>query len=353
MNTFGISLYLGTGLEKNKQILEKAGCANIRYAFTSLHIPEENTQDCADDINTLLRMCRERGISLITDIGPRALQKLGFSSLSELKQTSISHLRVDYGFTCREIVELSKDFHIVFNASTLQEDQILELKSLHADFSKFSACHNFYPKPLTGLSLQKVRRINERMHALGMETIAFAAGDRELRGPLKLGLPTVEEHRNGNVLYNMLQLMKECSTDIGMVGDIDISDEAYRGIQELSEGYVTLKARILPEYRFIADTIHHDRPDSSEYVIRSQESRTYASQGKLFPAQPCGPRNRGSISVGNEKYLRYSGELEIARKDLEPEEKVNIVGQVLPESLQYLDYITDGLGFKLDESGRP
>lgn len=346
MNHFGISLYLGTGLQKNAEILEKAHRSNIRYAFTSLHIPEENTKDYGREVKNLLDACKESGVSLVVDIGPRTLKKMGLQSISDLKQTSISHIRVDYGFTCREMVELSKDFHLVFNASTLQNSQIAELQSLHADFTKFSACHNFYPKPLTGLSLLRVGKINERIHSLGMKTMAFVAGDKTLRGPLKMGLPTVEEQRNGNVLLNMLQLVKLCSTDICMVGDVDISDDAYRQIKELSDGYIGLKADFRPEYKFIAETIHHDRPDSSEYVIRSQESRKYASQGRLFPVEPCSPRKKGSISVGNKDYLRYSGELEIARKDLQPESKVNIVGQVRPESLPYLDYITEGMGFK-------
>lgn len=347
MNQFGISLYLGTGLKKNAEILEKARKANIRYAFTSMHIPEEHSDNYSRDVRELLDLCKNSGIALITDIGPRTLEKLGCRSLSDLKDTAISYLRVDYGFTCREMVELSESFHLVFNASTVQEDQIDELQSLHADFSKFSACHNFYPKPLTGLSAQKVEKINDRIHRLGMTTMAFVAGDKELRGPLKLGLPTLEEHRNRNVLLNMLQLMQCCSTDICMVGDIDISESAYRQIKELSDGYVSLKAKIHPDYRFIADSIHHDRPDSSDYVIRSQESRTYSSQGKLFPVEKCLPRNKGSISIGNEQYLRYSGELEIARIDLEPESKVNIIGQIQPEFIPYLSYIRDGMGFQL------
>lgn len=347
MNTFGISLYLGTGMEKNAEVLKKAQAANIRYAFTSLHIPEEHAEDYGRDIQELLSMCKSAGIVLITDIGPRTLQKLGCRSLSDLKGTAISYLRVDYGFTCREMVELSRDFHLVVNASTFQKEQIYELQALHADFSRFSACHNFYPKPLTGLSLQKVEKINTRMHQLGMQTIAFVAGNQTLRGPLHKGLPTVEEQRSGDVLLHMLQLMQQGDTDICMVGDVDISDHAYTQIKELSEGYVTLKAKIHPEYRFIADSVHHDRPDSSEFVIRSQESRTYESQGKLFSAEPCCQRKKGSISIGNERYLRYSGELEIARMNLEPEEKVNIIGQVCPESLPYLAYIQDGMGFRL------
>ena len=347
MSQFGISLYLGTGYEKNKKIIAKAMQANVKYAFTSLHIPEESVNDYAAEVKKLFDLCKSCGISLIADIGPRTLEKLGYESFADLKQTSISHLRVDYGFSYQQIIDLSQDFNIAFNASTLLEKDILELQKLGADFTRFSACHNFYPKPLTGLSLKKTRVINENLRRMGITTMAFVPGDGELRGPLGMGLPTIEEHRGGDVLLSSLQLVKDCLTDIVLVGDIDISEKAWKQISELQQGYVSLKAEVNPNYDFIKDSIHHDRPDSSDYVIRSQESRTYASQGKRFTAEEVRLRSKGSISIGNEGYLRYSGELEIARRDLEPESKVNVIGQVDADSLPYLDYITDGMGFQL------
>lgn len=346
MYAFGISLYLGTGYEKNKEIIEKAHKNNAKYAFTSLHIPEETVSDYEKEVKSLLDVCESNNLNLIVDVGPRTLEKLGFKNFKELKQTSITHLRLDYGFTYEEIIELSKDFNIVFNASTLLDKDIRELQSLNADFSRFSACHNFYPKPLTGLSLKKVNKINAKLKNLGITIMAFVAGDKDLRGPLHMGLPTVEEHRSGDVLFNVLQLIKETETDIPMIGDIDITDEAWIKLKELSEGYISLNARIDEKYSFVKNIIHHDRPDSSDYVIRSQESREFSSQGKIFQVESLKERKKGSVSIGNSDYLRYSGELEIARQDLELEPKVNIIGEVNIDDIRYLDYITDGLGFK-------
>ncbi|MCH3973335.1 MAG: MupG family TIM beta-alpha barrel fold protein [Oscillospiraceae bacterium] len=348
MNDFGISLYLSTGIEKNTEILQKAHASGICHAFTSFHIPEEDAQDAARQIALLLAACKTYQVSLMADVGPETLQKLGIKSFAELKKTAITYLRIDYGFSPAEIYSLSQDFHLVFNASTLCETEIAELERLGTDFSRLFACHNFYPKPLTGLSLERIHSVNERLHAFGMRTMAFVSGDRELRGPLQEGLPTAETHRNGNVLYNMLQLIKDCETDICFIGDIDVSDSVYRQIKELKNGYVRLDVSLLPAYRFLGDTVHHDRPDSSEYVIRSQESRQYKVKGMRFPKEPLRPRKAGSISVSNEAYQRYAGEVEIARKDLPEEERVNIVGQVAEESMQYLPYITDGMGFQLE-----
>jgi hypothetical protein len=347
MYTFGISLYLGTGYEKNKEIIEKANKNNAKYAFTSLHIPEETVNNYEEEVKSLLNLCKLNNLNLIVDVGPRTLEKLGFNNFKDLRQTSITHLRLDYGFTNKEIVELSKDFNIVFNASTLSDKDINDLKGLNADFSRFLACHNFYPKPLTGLSLKKVNKINAKLKSFGITTMAFVPGDKDLRGPLHMGLPTVEEHRTGDLLFNVLQLIKDTETDIPMIGDIDITDETWVKLKELSEGYISLNAKIDEKYAFVKNIIHHDRPDSSEYVIRSQESREYSSQGKTIEVELAKERKKGSISIGNVNYLRYSGELEIARQDLELEPKINIIGEVNMDYIKYLDYITDGLGFKL------
>ena len=347
MSEFGISLYLGTGFEKNKEIIRKAHASNAKYAFTSLHIPEETVDDYQTEVNRLLELCKENSINLIVDVGPRTLNKLGYKSFNELKSTSITHLRLDYGFSNEDIFKLSKDFKIVFNASTIKDEDLKELRALGADFSKFYACHNFYPKEYTGLSLKSITKINGKLKNLGFNTIAFVPGNKELRGPLYEGLPTCEEHRNGDFLLSVLQLIKTADTDICMFGDIDITDDSWRVMKNLSLNFVELHADIDEEYSYVRDIIHHDRPDSSEYVIRSQESRSYLSEGKLFPSSEVKKRIKGSISVSNEKYLRYAGELEIARKDLKSEERVNIIGKVCDNDLKYLDYIVEGMGVKL------
>ena len=58
MSEFGISLYLGTGYEKNKEIVAKAQQANVKYAFTSLHIPEESVSDYAAEVKKLFDLCK-------------------------------------------------------------------------------------------------------------------------------------------------------------------------------------------------------------------------------------------------------------------------------------------------------
>lgn len=350
----GISLYLGDGMNKNIAQVEEAAASGARFAFTSMHIPEERIDDYRGETLALLGACREAGLELIADVSPATLARLGCSSLDELAALGIGYVRLDYGFDARETVELSRTFHVVFNASTISMDDVHAWMALGADLTRFAACHNFYPKPLTGLSIERVRRVNERLRMLGLATFAFVPGDARLRGPLGEGLPTVEDHRgdSGDELVRDILELVDADTDVVLFGDPGVSSAVWSRMADLTEGegFVRLRAQVDPSYAYVREQVHHDRVDSSEFVIRSQESRGYASlprasfHAEAYDARPC-----GSISVGNDGFARYSGELEIARRDLAHEPRVNVVGQVAEEDLPWLPFIKDGRGFLLVE----
>lgn len=344
MNQLGLSLYLGSGKQTNLEVIAKAKKANMKYAFTSLHIPEESISDYKKETLDLLQACNDANLSLMIDVGPRTLEKLGMTSLYQLKQYGIQYLRIDYGFSVQEITDLMHDFHIVLNASTLTPEELEYLRQSDVDLTKIVACHNFYPKPLTALSMNLVREINERLHQYGIKTVGFVSGDSKRRGPLFSGLPTVEEHRDMDVLRQVLELKHLGHCDMIMIGDIDVSDRAWKQLEELQSNYVTLRANIHEAFAFVCDIIHHDRVDYSSYVIRSVESREYK-----HPSVDLANRERklGSISMSNAKYLRYEGELEIARCDLPEEEKVTIIGNIIPNDIAYLSLIHSGMGFRI------
>ena len=353
----GISIYFSSGMEKNESLIKKAVKNGVTYAFTSLHIPEETGVDYSKSIRQLLNCCREENLNLIADVGPETYEKLGVGSMEELKSLGITHVRLDYGFSPREVVEISKHFFVVFNASTIMEEELLEWKRYGADFTKFAACHNFYPKQFTALSLKQVKEINDRLKYLGFTTMAFVPGSLTLRGPLFEGLPTVEEHRKrrAEVAFNMMELSMGGECDVVLIGDVDIKEKDWDAVKCISQGYVELEADLFPGYEFVRDQIHHDRPDSSEYIFRSQESRLYkqdieaeenssktmaGESGMLF-------RKAGSICISNKKYLRYMGELEIARVDLPMDERLNVIGQINEKDLKFLTYVQKGFGVKL------
>ncbi|NLL75658.1 MAG: DUF871 domain-containing protein [Clostridiales bacterium] len=357
----GLSFYFSSGLEKNKEILQKAIAHKAQYLFTSLHIPEEEGIEYRQAISEILEICREGNLKLIVDVGPETLDKLGVSTVEALEPLGIEYIRLDYGFSAQETVALSHKFNVVFNASTITEHEIDEWREAGADFRRFAACHNYYPKQHSGLSIQRVMEINLRLKALGFTTMAFIPGDLMMRGPLGEGLPTVEKHRlqKDEVALNMLELFRDGMCDIVMVGDVDLTDRSWHAFSCLSDDYVELRAQISPEYEFVRDIIHHDRPDSSDMIFRSQESRFYKmeippetqKEGHSSTVSITGwnqaDRQGGSISISNQKYLRYMGELEIARVNLPGDERMNHIGEIHEEDRKYLPYIRNGLGIKL------
>lgn len=344
----GISVYLGTPFEENEKIIKKAREAGVSYAFTSLQIPEERITDYEMTARTLIKKCRDSGIRLITDVSPETMKKLSCDTLEELADWGITALRLDYGSSPEEIVKLSEKFMLVLNASTITEGDIEGWRRAGAEFSRFIACHNYYPKPYTGLSADYVGNMNARLKALGFRTMAFIPGDKVLRGPLFEGLPTIEEHRfdRSNIMLHILQLYYDMSCDMAAVGDVDISDEAWADIGSLNRNVIPLKASVAPGYKYVIDCVHHDRIDSSSYLFRSVESRKYKT---AVAPENCKERKAGSICLSNSGYLRYEGELEITRLDMESDERVNVIGHIDPSCLKYLPYIRQGMGILLTE----
>lgn len=354
----GISLYFSEGFEANKALVERAKQAGVRFAFTSLQIPEEKCQDYRGEVLKLLALCREAGISLVSDVSPATLGKLGCSSINDLAKLGVDYLRLDFGFSEAQTAELSHRFHVVFNASTVSKAQLRAMRDAGANFERCAACHNFYPKRFTGLSLAKVERTNARLGAAGFTTMAFVPGDSNLRGPLREGLPTVEEHRGDSgdeLVRDMLDLF-DAQTDVVLLGDPGASDGVWERMGQLSANRLRLRAKLAPEYAYLFGRAQHDRPDSSDYLVRSQESRLWkdapvydapremAANGDDVLHGFCSP---GTILVSNRDYGRYAGEVQIALRELPLDPRDTVAGHIVAEDVPFLRYLHDSRGFEL------
>lgn len=338
-------------MERNEQIIARAAQAGARYAFTSMHIPEEDGLAYDNDARKMLSLLGTSGIELIVDVGPETPSKLGLSNIADLRNLGVGCLRLDYGFTDAEVVELSSSFRIVLNASIVQGRQFTKWLSMGADASRFIACHNFYPKPFTGLDLAYVCHMNEQLERAGLDAMGFVPGDGELRGPLCEGLPTVEQHRGrkGDVALNMLELAYGGGCDAVLVGDIDLSEGGWEQFSAVSKGYVDIHCTLNQGYEYLANQVFCDRLDSSALVFRSSKMRAMSGRGvTVGPDMGAGvARPAGSIALSNERYGRYEGELEIARCDLPGDARQNVVGQVCEDDLRLLPFVRNGFGIRL------
>ena len=72
----GISIYLSSPLQDIERTIERGAAAGARYAFTSLHIPEDGERHMPIRSDHVLSLLSARGIALIADVGPRTCDLL-------------------------------------------------------------------------------------------------------------------------------------------------------------------------------------------------------------------------------------------------------------------------------------
>ena len=347
----GVSIYLAKErVKKQEEWLKVAKENGFSSIFTSLHIPEDDPNTYKELIQILGKQALENEMELMVDVSPKSLHHLSmtYENVEELVNWGITGLRMDYGITPKEIARVSHKMKVALNASTITESFWKELITEKIRVENVEAWHNFYPRPETGLAKSFLQKQNEYLHACGIKTMAFIPGDGEKRGPLYEGLPTLEKHRNMRPLEAYLELVKDCGVDKVLIGDISGSLESVQGIASASRGIIPLRYKSFitdKEVLKIVERVHTNRLDPARDVIRSVESR---EEHKVI-LQPMHTitRKKGSITIDNELYGRYAGEMQVAIHDLPADEKVNVVGMVVEEDISLLPYVGAGKMFQI------
>ncbi|MDU4598267.1 MAG: MupG family TIM beta-alpha barrel fold protein [Clostridium sporogenes] len=304
----GISVFLGMDNSMN-EILELIKIAkNNGYdrIFTSLHIPEANHEIIVESFKQILDIAKKINMKIIADVSPKGFEYLGIKDmyLSKIKEMGIDVLRLDFGFTNEQIAELTNNnlgIKIELNASTVTKDLFNKLNKYNVNYKNIQACHNYYPRKDTGISESLFLKKNAMLKELGIEISAFIPSLVGKRGPIYEGLPTIEKHRVmkphlsakhlfamgiNNVFFGDSMPSKEEITEVGMVKE------------DIIEPFNTIE------------------------------------------------RELGDVTLDNKGYLRYMGELEIVLKDLEKDDRVNIIAKVKKDELFLLKYINEGRKFR-------
>lgn len=350
----GISLYPGLGypLDLSFQYLELAQKNGFSRLFTSLHIPEANPQNIVFEFKQLVAAAARLGFEITADISPAGFEFLeaGVHNLQPLRKMGLTALRLDFGFDAAQIAALSKKggLNLELNASTIDENTFHKIMVCGADLKNIEACHNYYPRPETGLSWELFQKRSDFFRARGIKVAAFIASLANRRGPLGEGLPTLEEHRRLKPLNAAKHLFYAGVVDEVRFGDPLAQAEEIISVGALDENCVELKTDLFDclstSEKEILFFTHTNRYDPGEWTIRSAEARSLAVS-VVLPRPPF-QRNRGSVTIDNVKYCRYMGELQIVKKDFPVDERVNVVAKVIDEELFLLDFIAPGGKFR-------
>ena len=331
----GISSYFK---DLDYEYLEKASQIGAKYLFTSLHIPEEDLSKLDQELPRFLEQCKKFGLELVPDISPMTFEKLGVkpNDYKALKELGFKVLRLDYGFDDFEVVKtLLEDFDLMLNASVVNEAYILEAKAAGVDFSRISMLHNFYPKTETGLSFEYFNEMNQAFLRHDIKIMAFVPGDLLKRFPLYEGLPTVEQHRQKNPYVSTVGLVYKYGVKDILIGD---SKAHYHTLQYM-QAYMENREMHIPvvltdEGKKTLESSYNVRRDLSETVVRLLKERVPNIEIKNNNA-----RLRGSITIENKLSGRYSGEIQITKKDFPMDARTNVLGFIHPDYVELVDYI--------------
>ena len=301
---------------------------------------EEMHEGYVEQVEKMMEFLKFTGYKVIADVSRRTLEVFKEKSLPDLaERLGIDILRIDYGFTEAEMLDVAKALPICLNASTITENQAEYLQSTGYEFH---AMHNFYPRPETGIDEEQFMRKNRMLRKYGIRVMAFIPGKENLRGPIHEGLPTLEKHRNLIPYQAFLEMRNRYGIQEIFVGDGVLSKtEAEYILRVMKEGVYSIPVK-LEEKKTILNQIFTVRIDSPKEIIRIQESREYATPGEVISPFHTIERKRGAITLDNEKYKRYSGEVQIMRADLKADERVNVIGQVEDAYHDLLDIIPNG-----------
>ncbi|MGE7903015.1 MupG family TIM beta-alpha barrel fold protein [Peribacillus sp. NPDC094092] len=326
----GISFYLQDPLAETRII--HAASLGVKKAFTSLHIPEEKG-DLVKRMIKLFKLSDAYGMEIHADVSLNTLDHLGISEFTDLRSLGIKGIRLDDGFDKEMVISLSKVFSLSLNASTLNEEDLLSVLRDGVGTESLIAWHNFYPRPETGLEEEFFHEQNRMFKKYGIPIFAFIPGAGSKRGPLHEGLPTLEKHRLMNPYAAGIEMVQHVEGvyvgDQGTENNLLENLIAYKNLNILT---VRMESRILQSGQYKL------RPDVSQDVFRLQNTRVTAN---VEPNNTVA-RSPGSITMDNDAYGRYRGEVQICKRELGENHRVNVIGQVIEEDIPLLSLLRPG-----------
>ncbi|AOR23374.1 DUF871 domain-containing protein [Clostridium taeniosporum] len=357
MMELGISVYPNhTDINEIVNYVHLAGKYGFKKIFTCLiSVADKNMEDVIKDFKTMLCAANEENMEVIADLDPIIFKNLGASiyDLKVFKNIGLDGIRLDLGFSgLEESIMSFNDYNLKVGLNmsngTKYVDNILSYK---ANIDNLYGCHNFYPHMYTGLSLEHFIKCSKQFKKLGIRTAAFINSKEAKYGPWPVseGLCTLEMHRNLPIDVQVKHLLATGLIDDVIIANSFASEEELKILSEMNKEKLIFNVEFNEsatnlDKKIVLDEFHYNRGDVSEYMIRSTQSRVkYKDKG--FPVVNTPDIKRGDILIDSDLYTRYSGELQIALKDMKNSGKTNVIGRIVDEEVFLLDYIEPWTSF--------
>ncbi|AMC93040.1 outer surface protein [Erysipelothrix larvae] len=352
MRKLGISIYPDkSSVSDMKTYIENAAHAGFSRIFSCLLSVDKSKAVIVEEFKDINDFAHELGFEVIVDVSPRVFNELGISynDLSFFKEIGADGLRLDQGFTGLEEAMMTYnpyDLLIEINAS-MDTHTIDTIMDYQPNRFNLISCHNFYPHPYTGLSLDFFNKANAHFTRYGLRTAAFVTSQAPASfgpWPVSDGLCTLELHRNLPLDVQIKHFIAMDSVDDILISNCYPSPQELKAVSKINLTKVNFSCTLidnLPEIetKIVLEEPHFNRGDVNENLIRSTQSRVKYKGHAFELVNVPDIIRRGDIIIESKDYGHYAGELMIAKTDMKNSGKSNVVGRINEDEVFLLDYI--------------
>ena len=323
MYKYGVSIFTGLSdytREENLKYLKTASEMGCEVIFSSAHINEAEKE--INELEELVTLASSYGMKVSLDVSKPMMSNFNVPK-------GLYALRLDYGFSLDEIVEMSNnaEFFVELNVSVLNKNDINVLIEKGLNISRTRASFNYYPKLYTGHDIQTCQDIINECHKYNIPVLGFLPSKVGHRPPLYEGLPTIENHRYID-LDLAIEEMKAIGFDEIAFGDAYASTLEIKKLKEHQNEelylYMKKEQNVPLECLDILEGIYRIRPDLNSYMIRVTSKRGKYDIKEFNTVE----RRYLDVTIDNLNFKRYKGEICIVLKDLPKDERVNVIGKL-------------------------
>lgn len=365
MKQIGISIYPEKStLEKDLLYLEKAGALGYSRLFLSLLEINGSQEDIIKQFQTLILRAKELGFEVVLDINPSLFGQLNISyhDLSFFHKLGADAIRLDLGFSGVEEAAMSHnpfDIKIDINMShgTCAIDNIMSREPRQG---YIIGSHNFYLHRYTGLEWDFFLKTSKKFKSYCIPTTAFISSQVGDFGPwpMQEGICTLEHHRDLPIETQAAQLMYSGLIDCVVIANAYASDDELKKVAQVA------KTRCIPirvsfydtvsdlERSIVLDSMHIYRGEKNPYLIRTKSDQRKRYKDKTVAGHNQQEINYADITINNDLYLQYKGELQIAKQARPADIKVNKVAKIIPEDHTLLETLRPWQTFRLVEQDK-
>lgn len=333
-------------ITKVSNYIKLAKTYHFEEIFTTLHLPEYSLEEQIECFDVIAKFAKENGLDLTVDIGGPFIKKLlNDEHLLNKIIDRIDFIRLDYGFNESDVLYLFQNIHnrgFVINASIYNKDEIDRIMNLFYSLSpelEVRACHNYYLRENTGLDQSFSLMQDSYLHKYNVPIYYCIPSYSCPRGPLGLGLCTLEDHRHQSITYALCDLYLNHNLNALMMADEWLDEEDFKEVERCLKNLSSnlgkeekIEIEFYPnsnqKEKNIVLNKHSFRYDSSFNYMRSQSSRQMAEFATSIEPNNVFPPKAGDITIDNSNSLRYSGELQVIMKDGRQNNNANVVAKL-------------------------